>query len=164
MDAPRPYSNSLRPRLGILPPPVRSKNTLQEADNSEKLRLSTANATHMLEIEASRRALAASAEYLEHSDDDSSCGATPPPVVSPHASVTSTESQTALVFSKQGGRGGVGGEGASDDASTRELAAAARRRSLASKLARYAGDLKPSALAQGGISLLLRRAKEVLYA
>lgn len=114
----------------------------------------------MLEIEARRRGQAVSGEDVDHSDDDFSCGAIPVPLSSPRASVvTSMKPQAARVFGKQGGGGGGRGEGASNDASPMELAAAARRQSLASKLARYARDLKPRAQAQGGLCWLLLRAK-----
>eukprot|EP00903_Cladosiphon_okamuranus_P018800 g17294.t1 len=105
---------------------------------SEKLRVSTANATQMLEAEARRQALAASADDDEHSDEDLFVGATPSPFASPdvHASVSSANSQAGRVLGKQGRGDGAGGAGDSDDASPQESAAAARRRSLVSQLAR----------------------------
>eukprot|EP00752_Nemacystus_decipiens_P012656 g11210.t1 len=106
------------------------------SDTSEKLRASTANATHILQIEERRRALAASAESFGLSDDDCDWGDIPSPFASPRASVASVKSQAGRVFGKQRGGGGIGGAGAGQDASTRESTAAARRRSLASQLAR----------------------------
>lgn len=142
VDACPPYSHSWRPRLCLPPPPVRPYIRTQTADTSEKLRVSTANATHMLQAEARRRALAASADGDEHSDDDFVGDPVPSPFASPRASMTSVKSHASRASSIQGGAGGAGGN---DEASTRESTAAARRRSLAAQLARYAGDLKNQA-------------------
>lgn len=120
----------------LAPIPRALEKNSQTSNTSEKLRVSTANATHMLQAEARRRALAASADSDEHSDDDFYGGTTPSPFASPRASVTKTKAQAGRVFGKQGRGGEAGGAGDGDDASPRESVAAARRRSLVSQLAR----------------------------